>query len=169
MPLNIDFLQVLLHMFNFVILVGALGFLLYNPVCKFMAERKEHFENLEKENAEAKAENEKLKDEYEKKLKQAQSEIEELKTTAQQEAADSARLYLDAAQRKASHIVSSAEKDAERRRETILDSTQTEVSELVLSATQKLLNDTSTPERDSALYDEFIRLNEETAADKRES
>ena len=32
MPLNIDFLQVLLHMLNFVILAGGLSLLLYKPI-----------------------------------------------------------------------------------------------------------------------------------------
>ena len=32
MPLNIDFLQVLLHMLNFVILAGGLTFLLFKPI-----------------------------------------------------------------------------------------------------------------------------------------
>ena len=50
MPLNIDFTQVLLHMLNFVILAGALGFLLFKPINKFMADRQKHFEDLAKEN-----------------------------------------------------------------------------------------------------------------------
>ena len=33
-PLNIDWHQILLHLFNFLILVGGLYFLLYNPIRK---------------------------------------------------------------------------------------------------------------------------------------
>ena len=42
-PLNIDFLQILLHLFNFVLLAGGLTFLLYKPVNNFLEKRKEHF------------------------------------------------------------------------------------------------------------------------------
>ena len=42
MPLNIDWQQILLHALNFVILVGGLYFLLFNPVKKFMAKREEY-------------------------------------------------------------------------------------------------------------------------------
>ena len=48
-----------------------------------------------------------------------------------------------------------------------MESVQTEIGELVVSATQKLLSDTVTPERNSTLYDEFIRLAENTVSEER--
>ena len=44
MPLNINLQQILLHALNFVILFGALYFLLYKPVRDFMDSRKAHYE-----------------------------------------------------------------------------------------------------------------------------
>ena len=38
-PLNIDWQQILLHLFNFVLLAGGLYFLLYAPVRNFMEKR----------------------------------------------------------------------------------------------------------------------------------
>ena len=49
MPLNIDLLQILLHAFNFLILAGGLSLILFKPVEKFLNERKEYYENAEKE------------------------------------------------------------------------------------------------------------------------
>ena len=46
MPLNIDIVQILLHMLNFVILAGGLTLLLFKPVKKFMADRKQYFDSL---------------------------------------------------------------------------------------------------------------------------
>ena len=43
MPLNIDFLQVLLHMLNFVILAGGLTFLLFKPINKFPRKQESSF------------------------------------------------------------------------------------------------------------------------------
>ena len=40
MPLNINLQQILLHALNFVILFGAMYFLLYKPVKSFMDSRK---------------------------------------------------------------------------------------------------------------------------------
>ena len=169
MPLNIDFTQVLLHMLNFVILAGALGFLLFKPITKFMADRQKHFDDLAQENEEAAKANAEMKAEYEQKLEAANVEIADMRRDAEKEAANTAKEYIDSAHDKANAIISAAESEAERRKEAILDSAQTEISELVLSATQKLLSDTVTPERNSALYDEFIRRTDKTVADKRKS
>ncbi len=167
MPLNINFLQILLHMFNFVILAGGLTFLLFKPVNKFLDDRRANFEKIAKENEEKTAENEKLKAEYEAQLAETKVQIAQMKAAAEKEIADNTRTYLAKAKEKAAAIVIAAEQEAEDRKEHILDAAQTEIGELVVSATQKLLSDTVTPERNSALYDEFIRLADQTVADKR--
>ncbi len=167
MPLNIDFLQILLHAFNFIILAGGLTFLLFKPISRFLEERRAYFENAEREISEGKAENERLKEEYEEKLKSASEEILEMRTAAEREIAEMSKTTIDHAKDNAKAIILAAEKEAEDRKEHILDSAQTEIGELVVTATQKLLSDTVTPERNSALYDEFIRLADKTLADKR--
>ncbi len=167
MPLNIDLVQILLHMLNFVILAGGLTFLLYKPVCKFLDERRAYYENLENENERKATEAEALRTEYENKIEQTQIEVAELKANAEREMASISKSYISDAKAKAELIVRAAEQEAEERKEHILDSAQTEIGELVITATQKLLSDTVTPERNSALYDEFIRLADETVANKR--
>lgn len=169
MPLNIDFLQVLLHMLNFVILAGGLTLLLFKPVNRFLEERREYYEKLERENTEQASENKRLKAEYEQKLETAKDDIARLRQCAEEESAEAARACIDAAKKQAQEIIATAEQEAETRKEHILDSAQTEIGELVLSATQKLLSDTVTPERNEALYDEFIRLADQTVRDKRKS
>lgn len=169
MPLNIDFLQVLLHMLNFVILAGGLTLLLFKPVSKFMKEREERFRKQAAENEEKAKENESLKAEYETKLKDAEEQIAEMRQKAEKETADAAKLYLNDAKEKASALMIAAEKEAEERKRHILDSAQTEIEELVLTATQKLLGDTSTEKRNSALYDEFLQRADKTHTEKRET
>lgn len=161
MPLNIDLLQVLLHMLNFVILAGGLSLILYKPMVKLIKDRREHFDSLARQNEEQASENAKMKEEYEKKLSLVEDEIKAMRIDAEKESADMAKGYIDRANERASEIIAAAEKDAEDRKRHILESAQTEIGELVLSATQKLLSDTVTPERDSALYDEFVRLADE--------
>ncbi|MBQ7810662.1 MAG: ATP synthase F0 subunit B [Clostridia bacterium] len=160
LPLNIDILQILLHMLNFVILAGGLTFLLYKPVVKFMEERRRQFAEQEAENKAKAEENEKLREEYEKKIRLADAEISERKKLLEKEYADISAEYIRDAKEKATAIINAAELEAEDRKEHILESVQAEIGELVVSATQKLLNETDTPERNSALYDEFIRLAE---------
>ena len=64
MPLNINFQQILLHMFNFVILAFGLYMLLYKPVVAFMKKREDHFADLEKQAQEAKSQAEATLAEY---------------------------------------------------------------------------------------------------------
>ena len=156
MPLNIDFVQILLHLLNFVILAGGLTLLLFNPVRKFIEKRQKQFEEREAENRENAQKNEELREEYERKLAAFEEETAELRSKSEQEAADAAKAYIEAAKSEADAIIAKAETDAEKRKEQILDSAQTEIGELVISAAQKLLADTATPERTKDLYDAFI-------------
>lgn len=156
-PLNIDITQILLHVLNLVILVGGLTLILYRPVTDFLRKRRESFAEEERLNAETKAENERLKTEYETKLKNADEEIKARRAEAEREIADTASRYMDDAKVKADAIIKSAEQEAEARKVHVLESAQTEIGEMVLSATQKLLADSASPDKDSKLYDEFIK------------
>lgn len=167
MPLNIDLLQILLHMLNFVILAGGLSFLLFKPVSRFLEQRREQFAEAEKKNRESAEENERIRAEYERRIQDADTEISERRKAAEKEWADISAQYIKEAKEKASAIITAAEQEAEDRKEHILESAQTEIGELVVAATQKLLSDTVTSERNSTLYDEFIRLAEDTVAEKR--
>ncbi|MBR6917368.1 MAG: ATP synthase F0 subunit B [Clostridia bacterium] len=155
-PLNIDLTQILLHMLNFVILFGALTLILYKPVMKFLKERRAHYEELEKINKERTAECERLKAEYEEKLKSVDEKASEARREAEALAAENAKRYIEKAQIRAGEIVKAAEEEAEARKAHTLESAQTEIGELVLSAAQKLMNDSASRESDSALYDKFI-------------
>lgn len=166
MPLNIDFLQILLHMLNFVILAGGLTFLLFKPVNRFLDARREQFAQAEKKNREDAQENEKLRASYEEKLRDADTEIAERRKSAEKESADISAQYIKEAREKAARLIRTAENEAEERKAHILQSAQAEIGELVVSATEKLLSNTVNPERDSALYDEFIRLAEDAAAER---
>ena len=157
MPLNIDIVQILLHMLNFVILAGGLTLLLFKPVKKFMEDRKKYFEDKEKEIADGLEQNASLKAEYEEKLSKVDAEIEEMRVNAKNETATAAKEYLNNAQEKASAIITEAEQQAEERKDHILDSAQTEIGELVVEAAQKLLENNATPQKTHELYDEFIK------------
>ena len=131
MPLNIDIVQVLLHMLNFVILAGGLTLILFNPVRKFINERQKRFEEQETENRKNAEEYKRLKEEYEAKLVAFEEETAAARVQAERDAADIAKKYIDSSRAEAAAIISKAEQDAEKRKEQILDSAQTEIGELV--------------------------------------
>ena len=151
MPLNIDLLQILLHMLNFVILAGGLSFLLFKPVSRFLEQRREQLAEAEKKNRESAEENERIRAEYERRIQDADTEISERRKAAEKEWADISAQYIKEAKEKASAIITAAEQEAEDRKEHILESAQTEIGELVVAATQKLLSDTVTSGRKRGL------------------
>lgn len=156
-PLNIDITQILLHILNLVILVGGLTLILYRPVAKFLRERRKYFADLDKDLAEKTEECDRMRAEYQEKLKEADDLLAKTRADANREGAEIAVRYVNEAKQKADGIVKAAEAEAEARKVHILESAQVEIGELVLSAAQKLLGDAATPETDRALYDEFIK------------
>ena len=112
MPLNINLQQILLHALNFVILFGAMYFLLYKPVKSFMDSRKAHYEKMDEDAKAVLAEAEKTKAGYEAQLKSADEEIARRQREANealQHAVDERRAQ---AEQQAGEIVRKAREDA---------------------------------------------------------
>lgn len=151
LPLNIDVQQILLHLFNFAILFFGLYFILYKPVRKFMDSREEHFKKLE-EDAQAKiAESEKAKEEYEQKLKSADSEINSKKEQAGKETFAERERIITAANEEAAKIVKKAKEKAQSEHDRILNDAQKEIAEIVNEATEKIVLNS-----DLDTYDQFL-------------
>lgn len=156
MPLNINFQQIFLHMLNFIILFGALYFLLYNPVKKFMDHRNDSLKaELEKsENAMAAAEA--LKAEYTEKMAAADAEIAEAKNRSAQEAAEAARAVTAEAETRAAEILESARGRAKEEADALIRGAQRSIRELAAESAGKLVSEDS-----SEAFDCFLELVEQ--------
>ena len=156
MPLNINFQQVFLHMFNFALLFGAMYFLLYQPVKKFMDERAARYAKMDEE-AKAKLDQaEQSRADYEKKLADVNAEIEAKKAEAH--ATLDAELAAERAnaQKSADEIVEKSRKAAQSEREKILREAEGEISELVAAAAEKLVLQST-----GEAYEQFLATAEE--------
>ena len=67
-PLNIDWQQILLHLFNFVLLAGGLYLLLYRPVKDFMKKREDHYAQMAQEAEKDRQEARQMVQDYKEKL-----------------------------------------------------------------------------------------------------
>ena len=150
-PLNIDWQQILLHMFNFVLLFAILYFLLYKPGKKFIAKRAEYYANMDKE-AQSKLENaaaaEKAGNE---RLAQVDAEIAEKRRIAVEQFAADKERYLNAAQAESDRIMNKAKAEAQSIRDEMLRKTNEEIQEIVTAAAEKIVF----PDADAA-YDRFL-------------
>lgn len=152
MPLNIDWQQILLHLFNFIILFAILYFLLYRPVKQFMDKRTEYYKNLDDEAKANLAESEKAKKEYQKKLAEAEDEIADRKKKALREIEAASAVRTKRAEKEAAKIVEDARKNIEYNRAKMLKEAQAEITDMVTSAAEKLVAQSST----SQAFDQFL-------------
>ena len=152
MPLNIDWQQILLHLFNFIILFAILYFLLYKPVKQFMDKRTEYYKSLDDEAKANLLESERAKEEYQKKLAAAEEEISAQKKKAHTEIEEANAALIKHAEKKAEKIVADARKNIEYDRAKMLKEAQTEITDMVASAAEKLVAQSTT----SQAFDQFL-------------
>ena len=139
MPLNIDPQQILLHLFNLVLLFGILYVLLYKPVHDFMENREKEYQKRDKDTKDALSDAEKLKAEYETKIAEAEKDYAVTRANISAEAeADRERIIGDAHEH-AAKIVEDARDKAQKEHDRLMARAQSEIAEYVSKAAEKIV------------------------------
>lgn len=152
MPLGIDLTQILLHMFNVVILFGGLYVIIYAPVKKIMQQREEHYKEMDETAQKILSEAEQKNAEYEEKLKNVDSEISQQKKKASMDIATMRSNAEAEAKETAAKIIEDAKKNAENQRNAIVESAKKDITAMVEDATRKVVLAGNTSEA----YDMFL-------------
>lgn len=137
-PLNIDWQQILLHLFNFLILAGGLYLLLYKPVKDFMDKRTAEYQALENAAREKNEQAEKLRQEYEERLREADREIAARKAEAARQAQAAAAEIEAEARAEKTHLIEQAQKAAQQEKIRILNEAGREITAMALDAVDRL-------------------------------
>lgn len=151
-PLNIDWQQILLHLFNFTILFGALYILLYKPVKNFMAKRTDYYADMDSKAEDALRQAEDSRDAYDEKVRAFDDEVRAERSKLNKELADSRERQLAEARADAEKIVSDARTEANREKDEIIASAQKEITDMVSDAMEKLTLEQSA----SDAFDQFL-------------
>ena len=151
-PLNIDWQQILLHLFNFTILFGVLYILLYKPVKDFMAGREAHYAEMDSKANQALADAESSKQNYESKLKSADDEIKAEKTRLSEEMEAEKQKKISSAKTEAETILNDARLQAEKEKTKIVASAQKEIGDIIKDAMDKL----ALGESEADVFDKFL-------------
>lgn len=154
MPLNIDFQQILLHFFNFAILMGGLYFLLYAPVKKFMDGRMESYEKMDEDAKNNLSQAEKTRLEYEKKLSDAEEEIKEKKAKAEKELKASLDEKIQESKAEAERIIKEAHDQTVREHNKMIMDSKEEIVDLAVEMTEKVMLTAEDP------YEQFLDIAE---------
>ena len=142
-PLNIDWQQILLHMFNLIILTGGLYFLLYQPVTAFMKKRQEYYAGLEADAQAKLQEAEQKVREADETLSGMQAEAEQLRADAMKQADAEAAARLAGADAEKQKILAAA-----REKDAMLREANEQIGALVSNAVDKLVSDADDPYAD---------------------
>ena len=160
MPLGIDFTQILLHLFDVIILFVGLYILLYAPVKAFMQKRSDYYADLEKDTKAALEEANAKKAEYEEKLAAVEQEIEEQRKAANSEIAAMKREQSEAAKEEARKILESARENGEKQKLMIISGAREDITHMIEEATRKVM----AGEASADPYEDFIRNAERSRA-----
>lgn len=157
MPLNIDWQQILLHLFNFLILATALTFLLFKPIRKFMREREEKYKKAAEEHAQKKAEIAQMEEDKKSRLAGLDAELEAHRQQVISGAESRGRELVAKAEDEARAIVEESRKRSEEERAAYMAGAGDEIAAMVVKSAEKLLVKGSSAENDSALYDSYLK------------
>lgn len=144
MPLNIDWQQILLHMFNFVLLMGGMYFLLYKPVKSFMDKRTEYYKELDSKAKDDVEEAQRMKKLYSDQLEKAQEEIRQQNAEMTASAKVSAEKIISEAEQQRESILKQASSEAVKEKERIIATAKTEIADIAVLAAKKILDDSET-------------------------
>ena len=140
-PLNIDWQQILLHVFNLIILTGGLYFLLYQPVTAFMKKRQEYYAGLEADAQAKLQEAEQKVREADETLSGMQAEAEHLRADAMKQADAEAAARLAGADAEKQKILAAAKAQAAREKDAMLREANEQIGAMVSNAVDKLVSD----------------------------
>ena len=157
LPLNIDWQQILLHLFNFTILFGALYILLYKPVRDFMAKRTDYYADMNSRTEDALREAESSRDAYDEKVRSFDEEVRTERAKMNKEISEQRERQLAQAKTDAEKIINDAKAEADREKEEIIASAQKEIAGMVTDAMEKLTLEQSA----SDAFDQFLDAAEE--------
>ena len=138
-PLNVDWQQILLHLFNFIILAGGLWLLLYKPVKNFMAKREAYYKDMDKAANDKLAAAEAEQQKYSGLIEKAQEEAADIKKKAMAEAETAAKSYIEDAEHEKQRIIDEAGKAAQAEKNKVLQEANAQLEEMVSAAVDKLL------------------------------
>ena len=147
MPLDIDWKQILVHMFNFTILAGGIYFLLYKQVKSLMDSRGADYCKREWEMEGRKKDNAAILEECPTLLKSIEKDISQRRAESMRSAEKTAEAYIDNAKKESDRIIRHAQEEARRQKEKAVEEAREEIVELAAAMARKAVEEASGNDR----------------------
>ena len=156
LPLGLDGIKILLHLLNFLLLLGGVTFLVYKPVKKFIEKRQNEIIQQYENNERAKAEAEKLHSEYLEKLAKAESEIMIQRSEAERANHTIKENAVSEASQKAEEIISRAEIESQEIKRETISGIKNKVADVAVTIAEALLEREISSEENEQIIDKCI-------------
>ncbi len=147
-------------MLNFVLLFGAMYFLLYKPVKNFMDAREEKYRERDRVSKEMLEKAEASRAEYEQKLANVSAEIETARAQAQEALSKELNAQRAEARKTADEPVERSRAAAQKEHDDVMAKAQSEIADIVAAAAEKLAF-----ANDGEAYDSFLNAAEGSGSD----
>ena len=154
--MELDPLQIGLHIFNVLVLFVVLRLLVYKPILKFMKNRENTFANKVDELDEREKQLIQQKEEYEQMMAGAHNEAAAIITKSNEMARDHAREIVDNAKEHARGLVLRAKREIEAEKVQIRQDMKTEIAEMSIQIAEKVLAREISLEDNRKIIDEFF-------------
>lgn len=151
MPLNINWQQILIHLFNFFLLYALLYFLLYTPVVKFMEERARKYKEMDDQANDKLEDAKRILSEHQEKLDTVDREIKDYKDKKFLEIAGQINEKIGHARSEEAKIIADAKSKAQLEYDKIIEKSNQDIKEMALQAAKKIIGD-----QDKNTVDQFI-------------
>ncbi len=139
MPLNIDIQQILLHLFNFFLLLAGCYLLLYRPVKNFMDKRDATYSAMDEQAKAALNEAEEMKASYAAQMGDVDAEIREKRTQEAVRIEEQTSRQLREAREEADRILAEAHENARIEHDKMIASAREEIVNLAAETADKML------------------------------
>jgi F-type H+-transporting ATPase subunit b len=154
--LEIDPLNIGIHVLNVIILFVLLRLLIYKPVLKFMKNRENGFANKVDELDEREKQLIQQKEEYETMMADAHNQAASIITKSNELARDHAREIVDNAKEQARDMVLRAKREIEAEKAQARVDMRTEIAEMSIQIAEKVLAREVSLEDNRKIIDEFF-------------
>lgn len=141
---------------NFIILYVALRFILFKPLGKHMQERAKKIADNIASAERAKAEGEKLYEQYKLQLEETAEERRKILTEAGKKAASDAENYINNAKSEAAEILEKSRLAALRERETMIAELKDEIVSISIAAASKIMDENMDSDKNKEIAESFI-------------
>jgi len=157
MQFQVNVPTLVIQIVNFIILFFALKVVLYEPMLKAIAERKDkvkkELDEAESVNREAKA----LKEQYDVKLRGVQQEASEIVASANKEGERRKSDLVEEGRKEAHFLVEKGRTELVREQQQALGELRGRVVELSVEMATRLFRDALTPDQHRALVEQFLK------------